>query len=228
MIEVIVTNYNSGKFAHSALQSLAKQTMQPDRVVIVDDCSTDNSIELIRKACADLPKTISWDIVKTDTNHGGPAKARNLGLSKCNGDILCLLDIDDWYSPDKIRRSVEVLQTYPAVGLVYTDYIMEMIREGVSRREFKHPYEFGLLAQTCIVSTNSIGRTRLFKESSGWDERMKIADDYHMWVQLAKKSVLWHLPEALFHYRVHDASLTQNKANLMQQEVEMIKRDLLS
>lgn len=226
MIEVVVTNYNSGKFAGSCLRSLEQQSMRPDRIIVVDDCSTDDSVELIRREMKTM--TIPSVLLKTDVNHGGPAKARNVGLAAATGDILCLLDIDDWYSPHKIRRSFDILQTYPGVGLVYTDYIMEMMEINKSVREYKHSYDLSLLAQTCIVSTNSIGRTKLFKEVGGWDENLKIADDYHIWVKLAKRSALYHIPEALFHYRVHAASLTQTKANLMQNEIAYIRQQLLS
>lgn len=225
MIEVIVTNYNSGHFATTAFQSLESQSMRPDKIIVVDDCSTDDSVDKIKREAKHL--SIPWSVHVTDKNHGGPAKARNLGLAQTRGDILCLLDIDDWYSPTKIEKSVEILQKHPIIGLVYTDYIMEMIKDGRSVHEFKHPYDFSLLAQTCIVSTNSIGRTDWFKRVGGWHEGLKIADDYHMWVKLAKVSILYHIAEALFHYRVHENSLTQTKADLMQNEIEFIKKDLL-
>ncbi len=225
-ITAIITNYNQGKFFRTALQSLLSQTRLPDQIIAVDDCSTDDSAKVIAKEIKDLDKgIIPIEFIVRATN-GKPAGARNSGIEKATGDIICFLDVDDIYYSEKIAKSVYILDKYPEVGLVYTDYDVMDIINNTQKREFKHPYEFNYLWQTCIVSTNSIVRKSVLDKVGKFDEKLFGVEDYNMWIRIAKVSLLYHIPEALFMYRLHGGNITMNHAQSMHEQIIKFKQEM--
>lgn len=229
MITAIITNYKQGKFALTALQSLYTQTLKPNNIIIVDDASPDDSVKLIKEAikvCEAKYPPIPTQVVVRETN-GKPAGARNSGIKLCNNsDYICFLDIDDYYYADKIKQSVEVLEKNPTIGMVYTDYDMINTKTGKTVREFKHPYDFQFLWQTCIVSTNSIVRKSVFDKVGLFDEKLYGVEDYQMWLRIGKEYMVYHIAEALFCYRIHGENLSVNHAESMNQQIPVFKQEL--
>ena len=174
----LTANYNNGKELKECLDSLVKQTHTPDIMVVVDDKSTDDSLEIINKLCdfqgvqgTPYPtrvgryNNIPLFIIALPENKG-PAGARNAGLNLLLGlkaDVVCIADADDVYYPEKIAKSVDVMLKYPQVGLVYSDYDVENLATGEVKREFKEIYSFRRLFEECIVSNNSIIASKIFE-----------------------------------------------------------------
>lgn len=202
---VVVTAYNQEKFIEETIASVARQTRVPHELIVVNDKSTDRSAELIDKAVKGLPFPV---IVQHQEENQGVSAARNWGIDRATGDIVALLDGDDTYYPTKIEKSVNVLEKYPAVGLVYSDYDMYDQATGSLKREFKHPYVHGILRQTCIVSTNSIGRKNIFAAAGPFKKHLEPCEDYDMWLRISDLAMIHHIPDNLFMYRVHGGSAT--------------------
>lgn len=222
---IIITNYNQGRFAGPAIQSIQNQSVRPDQCIIVDDCSTDNSIELIKKEIKN--SALDWKLVKRTTN-GKPAGCRNAGIQALNDDIevVAFLDVDDWYQPTKIEESIKVLQAFPSVGLVYSDYLVYDQEKNTQYREFKHKFRQDMLEQACIVSTNSVIRRSALRQVGFFNPKLYGVEDYEMWLRLTMISDAYHVPEPLFVYRQHGANLTANHANYMQAQLIPMKERL--
>ncbi len=222
-VGICTASYNSGKFFKDYLNSLLSQTMKPLYIVYCDDNSTDDSVDIIK---SELPNSgfeqktlgflddrkslwqsngINFMLIQRQSN-GGPAAARNdcLKYLKDKVDIVGLLDADDYYKPNKIKKCVEILLTHPNVGLVYSDYDV-LNNEGVLTREFKSAYSFNLLMQECIVSTNSFFPIKIIDLIGGYDEdpELKYIEDYYFWKKISTVSVIYAIPESLFVYRIH-------------------------
>jgi len=209
---VIITNFNHGRFIGDAINSVYTQTVLPKELVIVDDCSTDGSVARIKELLSKRPKTINTKVLSTIQN-GGVAIARNMGIMNSKAPIIGFLDADDLYYPTKIERSLEIFEKYNKVGLVYSDYDVWDTSKNTRTREFKPSFDFNLLVQSCIVSTNSIVRRTTAEQVGGFNPNLSgpgisRAEDYEMWVKLAQKSMVWHIPESLFCYRLHGQNVT--------------------
>lgn len=227
-VTAIITNYNQGKFFQTALDSIIKQTYSPEQLIVVDDCSTDDSRKIISRSLEDtkgLPPIINT--VFRDTN-GKPAGARNSGIKEAIGDIIAFLDVDDFYYPTKIEESVKLLEEDPIIGLVYSDYDVYDTIKNKHLREFKHPYNYQLLWQTCIVSTNSIIKKEVFDKVGLFDERFFGTEDYNLWLRIARHYMIRHIPKPLFCYRLHGQNITMTRAQEMAQEIQVWKRELLN
>jgi len=113
LISVLVTNYNYGQYIAEAIESVLNQTYQNFEVVVCDDGSTDNSLEIIRRF-ASLDARIRY-VVK---QNGGQASALNAAYANSRGQIVCLLDADDVFLPRKLEAILGVFNKQENPGLV--------------------------------------------------------------------------------------------------------------
>ena len=112
-VSVIVMNYNYEKFLKDAIDSCLSQTYPNVEVVVVDDGSTDNSKDII--------KSFNDQIIPIFKKNGGQASALNAGFNACSGDIICLLDADDLFVPERLENVVNLFQSDPTVDWVFTE-----------------------------------------------------------------------------------------------------------
>jgi glycosyltransferase involved in cell wall biosynthesis len=113
LITVLITTYNYGRFIEEAIDSVVAQKLPQERVqiVVVDDGSTDDTVERVRK--------YGGRVEYYRKANGGQASALNLGIAKARGEILALLDADDLFLPGKLARVAEAFAENPALGMVY-------------------------------------------------------------------------------------------------------------
>ena len=110
-VSVVITNYNYARFVGDAIESALNQTRQPDEVIIIDDGSTDDSLDVLAK----YPKTR----VITQENQG-VAAARTLGLNAATMPYVCLLDADDKLAPTFIETLLPVIDGNRDIGIAYS------------------------------------------------------------------------------------------------------------
>ena len=100
LVSILINNYNYERFLSDAIDGALRQTYSPVEVIVVDDGSTDNSRDVI----ASYGSNISF-VFK---NNGGQASAFNTGIAASRGDIMCFLDADDFFYPEKVERVVQI------------------------------------------------------------------------------------------------------------------------
>ncbi len=108
-ISIIIPVYNVAPYIEQCIESVLSQDYEDIEVIIVDDCGTDNSMELVREMIAGTSKEIH--ILKHDHNRGFAA-GRNTGIKNAVGNYIYFLDSDDYIEPDCISRLVKVAHTY--------------------------------------------------------------------------------------------------------------------
>lgn len=96
-ISLCVTTYNSGKYVEQTLSSVFNQTIPFDEVIVVDDCSSDKTLDIIKK----LALSSKIKMFTTKKNFGGPSVSRNIGIKNCRTDIISFLDADDLCLPNR-------------------------------------------------------------------------------------------------------------------------------
>lgn len=112
-ISVIIPNYNYGDFLTGTINSLLSQSEKIDEIIVVDDGSTDNSRSIL-EAYGDK-------IMAVFQENKGQAAAISNGYSKATGDLICLLDSDDYFAPDKIKILKQLYAEYPEVNWIFHD-----------------------------------------------------------------------------------------------------------
>jgi len=112
LVSILISNYNYGEFLCDAIESVLRQTYDRLEVVVCDDGSTDDSSRILERY-----RSLDRRIEVVYQANGGQSLALNAAFHKSTGDIICLLDADDVFMPDKVRRVVEVFRAAPGAGL---------------------------------------------------------------------------------------------------------------
>ncbi len=114
LVSVLLTSYNYAQYVGQAISSVFAQTYRPLELIIVDDGSTDNTRDIIESATEHAPIPVT----KTFQENRGQAGALNAGFLKAGGEIVCLLDSDDYWQDSKVDQVVHAMRQYPG-GAVY-------------------------------------------------------------------------------------------------------------
>jgi glycosyltransferase involved in cell wall biosynthesis len=115
-ISVIICAYNYGRFLRQCLQSVTQQTRPVDEIVVVDDGSQDNTTEIVRQ----FP-----EVRYLYQENSGKAAAFNRGFASASGDLICHLDADDYWLPNKIERILQVLGQGSAGGVMHDTFYVD-------------------------------------------------------------------------------------------------------
>jgi glycosyltransferase involved in cell wall biosynthesis len=223
-ISIIITNYNQGKFLKGCVDSVLSDPYNTENceLIIVDDGSTDDSLATIIEIVNEISHIIPAQFVSK--RNGGTASARNEGVKKADGKAIAFLDVDDLYLPGKVEKSVRIMKKYPNIGVVYTDYIEDMMGQK-QIVNFKQPYSRDGLFKQCMVSTNSVVSKLLFNYINGFDEGIRGCEDYDFWLRASNTPyTLFHIAEPLFLYRNH----AENKTNTYGQTQEWGEEELMA
>jgi succinoglycan biosynthesis protein ExoO len=131
-ISVIIPAYNVSGIIGRAIRSAAAQTLPPLEILVIDDCSTDNTVDAVEALGREIP---SLRLLSTPAN-GGPSAGRNVGLRAARGDWIALLDADDAWKPGRLERLAEVARATSA------DFVADnqVLWDPVAEAQFKATY----------------------------------------------------------------------------------------
>src|SRR5688572_18023212 len=121
-ISVAICTHNGSNFIEEQLESICKQTMQPDEIVVCDDASTDNTLACVQNVRDKFPG-ISWKIIGNAQNLGY-VKNFEQAISLASGDIIFLSDQDDVWLPEKVKKLVDYLEIEKGKELVFSNSLI--------------------------------------------------------------------------------------------------------
>ncbi|PSL48936.1 glycosyltransferase involved in cell wall biosynthesis [Chitinophaga niastensis] len=204
LISVIVPVYNAEAFVGATIDSVLQQTYANWELLLVDDCSTDNSATIIREY-AEKDSRIKY--FKPAQNFGGPAGPRNMGIRESSGEYLAFLDADDIWMKDKLQRQYQLITT-EQLDVVATNIVF--FGDGLKSWSPKLPasptLDAMLLHNKICTSSVLLRKTTdvLFEE----DKRLISVEDYHLWLTLFFKGYkVKIITDPLVRYRVTPNSL---------------------
>ncbi len=219
LISVIMSNYNTPEeYLRDAIESVLNQTYSEFEFIIVDDCSSDNSLEII-KSYNDPRITV----IKNETNLG-ITKSLNRALAVSKGEFIARMDADDICLSERFKKQVDYLKQHPDTIVCGT--WVELFGDGASvyhekksckvlpeREELQINLLFG--NHMNIIHPTAMFNHRLLKENNiTYNENYIFAQDYRMWVDCSQKGKLANIPEILFKYRIHDKAVSSDKKSV--------------
>jgi len=211
IFSILVANYNNGKFFKDCYDSIISQKYDNWEVIILDDCSTDNSLQLIN----DLIKgDTRFKIFENEVNSGvGVTKAKLIELA--NGEICGFLDPDDGLSPDALLSSINVFRKDQNVVLTYSKFVKcdENLKPvtvpKVSAQVLNNdPYFFN--CPVSIVHFVSF-RKNIYTQTEKIDTSMRIAEDQDLYLKMYEKGDVRFIDENNYFYRAHSGGISQNE-----------------
>lgn len=221
-VSVITPVYNVAKFIDKTLASMMGQSYKDLEIVLVDDCSKDNSVEVIAKWTAQYPNIVYH---KQEKNQGA-AVARNTALDIAKGRYVAFLDSDDLWCEGKLEKQLAFMkQKDAAITCTAMDCIDEENKSLNSVREVREEISYKFLLRNTMIATSTV----LIDRNKTGNFQMPLrrgGQDYATWLMLMRNgTVCYGLNEVLSHYRVMKQSLSSNKWKSIRQVWEIQTQD---
>ncbi len=185
MISVIIPSYNRSVLLKKSIESVFAQTLPCNEIIIVDDGSTDDTCEMVKKMVEHRTIQIRYFF----QNNKGAAAARNRGIREARNSVLCFLDSDDCFVPEKIERQLSQMEKAPGYLISHTREIW--YRRGVllNQKQKHHPPHgeiFKRCLQMCVVGMSTVmARRELFTRFGYFDENLPCCEDYDFWLRVS-------------------------------------------
>ena len=230
LVSVFIPVYNAEKYIAESLESILNQTYQNLEIILVDDGSTDRSVEIIESYQDERIK-----LIRNEKNMGIPF-TRNVGLENASGKYMAIMDSDDISLPERIEKQVKYLENHPeidVVGSYYYKFSGEKTRE--IRLTYIHPDEIDivLLFYSPISNPSSMVRLETVrKHRLKYNLNYFVAQDYGFWVEISKVGgKIAVIPEFLLKYRTGHENITKNRIKRklnVEKIIQSIHQDILN
>lgn len=216
-IDVIVPVYNGMPYVIRTLRSIANQTYKPNRVIVVNDGSKDNTLEEIQKFIQE--NHLNFFEIHSKLN-GGHSSATNFGIKLSKSNFVALVDADDLWAPQKLEKQINVFKNSndPKLGVVYCDFdSIDADDKPIYFPTFKLDknatgYLFDALLKrgNLIAGSNSavLIKKSVLEEFNIFDEKLRCGEDWEMWIAMSQKYHFDFSPEKLTFIRRHPSALS--------------------
>ena len=206
LVSIIMPSYNTGRFIAESIKSVLAQTYPDWELIIVDDCSTDNTDEVVQPFLPD--ERIKY--FKNEKNSGA-ALTRNKAMREANGEWVAFLDSDDLWEPEKLEKQIAFMKDNNYV-FSYHEYVkideksepLNIYVSGPKVVTKRKMYNYGYPGcLTFMYSAKAMGLIQI--------KDIKKNNDYAILLQLCKKANCYLLPENLAKYRIRKKSISHDK-----------------
>ena len=206
---VVIPTYNQADFLRAALRSVLDQTYQNYEVIIVNNYSTDHTLDVIREISDPRIQVTDFQ------NHGVIGAARNVGIKASQGDYVAFLDSDDLWYTNKLEMVSQAISADPEIGLIChnQDTFREGVKAGVARLGPKPGFkgdmqDYLLINGNCVSTSATVVARKYLTEVGNFSEDPKLAtvEDYDLWLNLSKVCTFQFLTELLGAHNYHLAS----------------------
>lgn len=222
VVSVVIPAYRNAQYVNQALESVRAQTFGDHETIVVDDGSGDefvsnynigDDVQLVRHAC-----------------NRGPAAARNTGIREAKGRYVAFLDMDDVWLPGKLEKQVRAMEQDSAIGLVYchctlVDECLGDIPNQPRPKPITH-HPFKRLLKSNVIKSCSVVlvRREALDRCGAFDEQITGADDWDLWIRIARQFGVFMDPLPLALYRVHASQLSRHRTIMRASEVAVRER----
>lgn len=208
IISVVIPAYNAEKTIQETIQSVLNQTFQNFEIVIVNDGSTDRTLEIIQSIPDPRIKVFSY-------SNSGKSMTRNRGIELSQGEYLAFLDADDLWTSDKLEQQWQALQDYSEASVAYswTHFIDKngtALFPGTKYGNDSNIYH-KLLVRNCLESgSNILVRRSAIAQIPHFDPTLSKAEDWDFYLRLAAQFKFVCVPKYQILYRMHEGSSSFN------------------
>jgi glycosyltransferase involved in cell wall biosynthesis len=223
IVSVIVPNYNHAKYLKQRIDSILNQTFKDFELIILDDCSTDDSRIIIDDYSSRFPFIFGY---YNTINSGSPFIQWNFGINKAKGEFIWIAESDDFAEPEFLEKTCTILFNNENVGLVHCDslvideekktgYLISEKKASVNSSKWLHDYlnsgkneiSNHLFLENSIYNVSSVlFRKSKYLEVGGANHSMKFCSDWLLYIRILLISDIAYISLPLNNFRIHSGS----------------------
>lgn len=213
-VSVVLTSYNHEKFIERSINSILNQTYKDFEFIIVDDCSSDSSWDIICEYKKKYPKIV---IIRHDYNWGG-GTVEDTVKNYATGEYIALHHSDDIWEHDKLQKQIEAIQAHPECAAIFSNavaidddgneygnengfYFNLFSVENRTRHEWLHHFFY---YGNCLCHPSILIKKSIYEEDSFFRKGLFQIPDFVKWIQICKKYEIYVLTDKLVKFRVHN------------------------
>lgn len=215
LVSVVMASFNSSKFIIDSIDSVLTQSYRNLELIIVDDGSTDSTVELILGKQKQDPRIFFYQL----KHSGNPSIPRNHGLKNAKGEYVAFIDSDDLWTKRKIEIQIKAFKVNPKFSFLYGASVSFGDVNMLSSKYELLPLPFRaaenhhqlLTIGNTIPLSSVMARKDLLLQVNGFDEDPQLkVEDYDLWIRLSEKSDFKFICALLVYYRVHSNQFSLN------------------
>ena len=218
-VSVIIPCFNAEKYIEQTLNSVLNQTFPANEIIVVDDGSSDNSVNIL--------KTFGTKIRLITQPNSGVSAARNNGIKHAFGEWIAFVDSDDIWTQDKLQQQISSIgdKQWSHTNSLY----FGANQNGKTTRSDLTTLHSGMVFEPLLVENFITTSTVLIKKETlihygCFDEELFAMEDWFLWLKIAKTEPLHYCPEVLTEYRVHIGSASRNIRDIISQHLCVIEK----
>ena len=223
-VSVVIPAYGHADYIVATLTAVFRQSFRDFEIVVINDGSPDHTAAVLQ------PFVASGRIRYFEQKNAGQAAARNAGLQQARGEFIAYLDDDDIWPEDKLAWQVANLRSHPESVVAYG--FAHLKGNG---QDFRHPRETGpsgdvrdaVLGGNFIVSPGQVLiRATDLRAIGGFDEKIRGADDWDLWVRLAQRGAFEYEERCALRYRYHAHNASRNTRAMFEAQMHVLTKHL--
>lgn len=210
-VSVYIPTYNYGRYLKKAIDSVLAQTYQDFELIIIDDASRDNTLQILKK----YEDNSKIKIIKNKNNLGF-VKSAIKAIKMAEGEYIMRVDADDYLDENALLVMVNILEKHPEIGMVYPDYfhidkegnIIDHFRRKKIGREIK-------LFDLPAMGACTLMRKSCYQAIGGYRSDIRMQDKYDLWLKFIKRFKIYNVNLPLFYYRRHQENISNNTKKIL-------------
>lgn len=222
LVTVIIPTLNRASQVVRAVSSVLNQTFKQLEVRVIDDGSTDDTREQLVQFSSDCRFFYRYQ------PNQGQSAARNVGIREAKGDFIALLDSDNLWYPDKLEKQISFLADHPGYDIVYSN-IQPIDNQGRLQKigsyiRFSGDILHQLVLRNFITNNTALVKRHCFEELGGYDEALRFAEDYDLWLRFATKYRFLYHPQTVASYTLSGDRVSTEEAKVLEANQMILTR----
>lgn len=229
LVSVIVPTYNYDKFLPMAVSSVIDQTYKNIEIIIVDDCSNDNTAQVVKTFSSNMYNNIRY--IRHAKNRG-PSATRNTGIDRAKGEYIAFLDADDRWYPKKLEFQLKEFSKNHSLGLVSTGFSLIDVNKNIEREYFVNTFEtqqelmHNLLIKNVVCTSSVLAKKICFEKVGNFDESLQACEDWDMWLRIAPYFEIGFVEEPLLVIYEHQENVSRGIEKMTNYRFIVMKKNI--